>query len=256
MANLVIGYGDRVAGGTVTASSQLASLPAIHLLDAHLSPKVWRGTANTAQLIFDFGAAVAIGALALLGTNMTAAGTVRVRLSAASNLGSPTYDTGAAPVPAGVDPRYRHLIHLLPAPAVGRYLGLDLTDVTLAYLQAGRGWAGTVWRPTRNYQFNAVKGWNDTTRAAVAESGQIWLERGVTTRTRKFRLQAITQAEAEGVLEDWAPTARREDVLVVFNPDSANLGRDSIFGLITDGLEAEHGGPRRHGLSLRITERV
>ena len=255
MANLVLGYRDRVAAGTVTASTETPTLPAINLQHPFLSPNRWRSTANTASVLVDFGASYTIGAAALLGTNLTAAATFRLRVSANSDLSTPTYDTGVSEIAAGVDTDYGHLIHVLTDPAAGCYLGLALTDSSLSYIEAGRLWAGTAFQPDHNYSFGARDTTLDSTRIVPSESGQAWVELGVTQREIRLRLEALTDTEVNADIAAMRRLGRGRDVLAVLNPGSTNLGRDSIFGLITENLSTEHASPNRHVLDLVIAER-
>ncbi len=256
MANAVLGYGpDRVAAGTVTVSTELPTLLGVNLQYPHLSPKVWRSTANSATINVDFGASYTIGCLFLGATNMTAAGTNRIRISANSNMSSPTYDTGASPDLAGVDPNYGHLVHVLASPAAGRYLRIELADSSLSYIEAGRLWAGTKFQPSRNFAFGYRRTYVDSTRMTRADTGQVWVEAGTVARELRVQLHALTDAEIQGDIATLGLLGRRDDVLFVTDPDSTNLGRDSIFGLITEDLSEEHSFPNVHVLDLVIAER-
>lgn len=256
MANLVIGYQDRVPGGTVTASTQVGTLPAINMQHPALSPQKWRSTGNTASILLDMGATYSIGATALLGTNLTAAATWRIRLAATSALTSPTFDTGAVQVSAGVDPAYGAAIRIFGSSPSGRWLGIDLTDTSLAFLEVGRWWAGTAWQPARNYEFGIKRAWRDTTRQTLTEAGQAWVDRGVTARSWSLTLPAIQGTERDTHLETMGRVVGlREDVLVVLDPSSSNLGRDSLFGLLTEGIASQHRRVNAHAASFTIVER-
>ena len=256
LANIVLGYRDRVADGTVTADSELPTLPAINLQHPFLAPNRWRSDGdNAAAILVDFEASYTIGVIALLATNLTAAATFRLRLSASSNLSSPTYDTGGTEISAGVDPDYGHLIHILSAPAAGRYLGLNITDASLTELEAGRLWAGTAFQPTRNYAWNSKRTTFDTTRLSPSEGGQTWVDTGYIQDELRLRFEALTDAEINGDIAALRRLGRGKDILAVLNPGSANLGRDSLFGLITENLSDEHASPNRHVLDLVILER-
>lgn len=256
MANIILGYRDRVADGTVTADSELPTLPAINLQHPFLSPNRWRSNDdNAVAILVDFGASYTIGVAALLATNLTAAATFRLRISANSGLTSPTYDTGVSEISAGVDPDYGHLIHVLSAPAAGRYLGLSITDSSLTYLEAGRLWAGTAFQPTRNYAWSAKRTTFDTTRLSPSEGGQTWVDTGYLQDELRIRFEALTDAEINADIAAIRRLGRSKDILAVLDPDSTNLGRDSLFGLITENLSDEHSGLNRHVLDLVILER-
>jgi hypothetical protein len=255
LANLVIGYRDRVAAATVDASSELPSLPAVNLSHPFLSPQAWRSTGNSAWIRADLGTSQTIGVLGLFGTSLTEAATVRVRLSANADLSSPTYDTGASPIAAGVDPNFGALIHLLPTPAAGRYLRLDLADASLTSLQAGRLWAGTKFQPVRNMAYGYKTSWLDSTRIDRSESAQSFVELGTVQRELRVTLPAVSEAERQGDVLALARLGRGQDVLLILDPASSNLGRDSLFGLIAENLSHQHTGPNRHALDLVIVER-
>jgi hypothetical protein len=256
VANLVVGYGDRVPTGTVTASSSVATLPAVNLQHPFLTPYRWRSTGNTASLLLDMGGTYGIGGTALFGTNLSATASWRIRLSSASNLSSPAYDTGGTQINAGVDTTYGAAIKIFPTQTSGRYLGIDITDASLSYIEAGRWWAGITWQPSRNYAFDAQRGGRDTSRHTLSDSGQTWVDRGVVQRLWKLTLPAITPTERDQHLENLVRTVgRSEDILVVLDPNSTNLGRDSIFGLVEEDIVGTHRRHNVHSTSLVIAER-
>ena len=162
MANLVLGYDDRVRPGAITGTSALVTLPVVNLQTQPLG-QLWRGGpgVTTASLLVDFGGSRTIGAVLLAGTNLTPAATWRVRLStvdATGNAGN-AFDSGT--VSAAVDPRFRLALLVLPTDATGRYLKVDLSDASLPWLEAGRLAALKLWRPRRNFAFGVQRRPND-----------------------------------------------------------------------------------------------
>jgi hypothetical protein len=253
LANGVLVYGDRVAAGTVTVSTEVPTLLGTNLQHPHLSTP-WRSTANSASITVDFGTSYTIGGLFLGPTNMTAAGTVRVRISANSDLSTPTHDSGASPILAGVDPTFGHLIYVLSTPAAGRYLKLDLADSSLTYIQAGRLFAGTKFQPTRNFSYDYTESYIDTTGMSRSESGQVWIETGTQYREMRVQYRAATHADAQGDYKTIARLGRQHDILFVLDPASSNLGRDSIFGLIAQNLSLQRAHNDIYALDLIISE--
>ena len=255
MANGVLGFDDAVDRGTVTASSQVLSLPAINVQHPFLSPKVWRSVGNTESLTCDFTLDRFIDVVALLNCNFTASSTWRIRLDSDSGFAAPhTYDSGT--IPTGIDLAYKACIHVLPSRVTARYLRVDLADTGSSFLQVGRWVAMRAWRMTRNFAWGTRERWHDLSRQSVAESGQIWVDRGPNYRVVSITNNAITDAETHSDLQHLGRTARARDVLFVSDPNSANMGRDSIFGLLEAPPEPRQEGLNRHSMALTIVERL
>jgi hypothetical protein len=234
MANCCIGFADKVADATVAAGSALSGLPASNLQTFHTGIK-WRSdNVDSTYVVVDFGASVTLGWTALAGLNLTAAGTLRVRASTADATGAAgdAFDSGA---PAALfDPDYENFVFLFPTDIACRYLRIDLADSSLAYLEAGRWWAGTLLRPLRNYAFNGQDLVEDQSKTTTAESGDEWSEERPTRRGLQITLPALTEAEKVGYvvpLQRLSGTTR--DVLLCKDSGSSNLGRDSVIGRLT-----------------------
>lgn len=254
MATIAFGYQDRVEGGTLTASASLASQPVRNLQDPSLSPRIWIGQDNTEWVQCDFGVSRTIAMVGLFGYNGTATATKRIRISNNSDMSSPAIDTGT--VNAGVDINFRALIHVLSTPAAGRYLRLDVVDAAISVTQAARFVAMSAFRPTRGFGIQLQRESQDSTRIQVSESGQSWVEQGVVRREWRLQFHALTDAEVDGEFNTIMRLGRADDVLVVLNPDSTNLGRDSLLGLITQNLSAEHRSTNIQTADLIIGERL
>lgn len=254
MSTMALCYDDQALAGTITASSSVANLGPANLQHPALSPQVWRSADTASWVKVDFGGTRTIGAVALLGTNLPVGCTVRIRLSDNEDMSTPSYDSGAGAA-SGIDATYRHLIKVLPAPAAGRYLLIELEDTTLAYHEAGRLVAMTAFRPTRNVSNRFRWAWLDSTRIDVAETGQSWVEVGTTRRELRLQLHALTDAEALGEFASIAALGRGRDVLVVLDPAQALPAPLSIFGLVVENLSADRLMPNLHTADLVIHER-
>lgn len=256
MANAILAYDDCVDRGTVTANSEQFNLPAINLQSQQLSPRVWRSNAVTsATLNVDFGTDRAIDVVALLRANLTSAGTWRVRLDSDSGFTAPhIYDSGS--IASGIDPDFRAMIHVLPTQATARYLRIDLSDASASYLEAARLFAAGAWRMTRNFAFGLTEKWADATQQARSEGGQVWLDRGAVWREWTFDLPAVTTDEKRTHVARLGRLARARDVLLITDPTSTNLGRDSIFGLLEQSPASRWSRFAWHELPLTIVERL
>jgi hypothetical protein len=107
MALPIIGYTNRVLAGTLTAGSSASGLGPENVQDPHgCAASGWQTVAGVltpgggAYLRIDAGASVTWRAFLLARTNLSTAAQVRWRVSANSDLSSPTYDSGT--VTAGI----------------------------------------------------------------------------------------------------------------------------------------------------------
>lgn len=259
MARIAIGYGDRVRlAAAITASSALATLPATNLATAQPG-QVWRTAPATtsAHVLVDLGASRAIGAVLLVNTNLTATATWRIRLSTVDATGDAGDALDSGTVAAGIDPIYRKAVWLPASPGTGRYLKVNLSDAAVSEIEAGRLAALTLWRPVRNYRFGARRPFRDFSKTFTADQGQVWTLRGPLQRGLDFTLPAVTDAETDGTVEELIrESGRWNDVLVVKDPDSANLGRDSYWGPLEDLPAPEKIAHGWHSLAFRVMDRL
>lgn len=261
--NAAIAYANLADAATLTASSAIPLAPVARLKGPHIARK-WRSTGNAEAVIADLGAAKSLDTLALMGLNLTAAGTARVRASNADPTvtASLTYDSGV--LPAGiVDPRYGMLVHLLGAAVSARYWRIDLADASLGYIEAGRLFIG----PRNPFAYNFSPGWSrsyvDRSRRTESRGGQTYVDPGECYRTVSLTFDWITEAERNSFVEEIDRlNGTKTDVLLITRGDSPNLGRDSLWGLVADldpigqpQLVWEGGAPL-YQKSYRINERL
>lgn len=258
MANLVLGYADRVRPGSLTGSSALATLPVANLQTQRLG-QLWRGQpgVTSAWLVADFGAAKSIGAVLLAGTNLSPAATWRIRLSSSDATGAAGDVLDSGTVAAGVDVRFRLALLVLATDRAGRYLRLDLADATLPWLEAGRLAALALWRPRRNFAFGLQRGRIDASKLAKSETGDLFALPGGQQRTLALSLPQIYTDELLADVEDLIRSAgRHDDILVCLDPASSNLGFESIWGTLAELPAFEQVAFQGHKATWRVEERV
>jgi len=238
MANALVGFQNWVdgAGLQLTATSQAAGLPVDNLADERVS-KVWRSaTTSDATVVLDALQPRSLQLIGLFGCNATAAATFRVRVSDSDPTGAAgeIYDSGV--LPAGlVDPVYKSFIHVLPSSVVGQHVRLDISDASLTYIEAGRWFVGPYWRPAIGVQFGLRRGYADPSVLDTTLGGQIFIDRKPKARRFTFTFDFVTEAEMlTGLAEIDRLASGTEDVLLVLDPASTNLGRDSIWGLLSN----------------------
>lgn len=232
--NACLAYFNLADAGAWSASSSIPARQASTLQNVHVGRK-WRSVTNADAVTCDLGSAQSFDTVALIGVNLSAAGVTRLRVSNtdASGAAGEVYDSGAAA--ARVDPNYGRLIFLLPASVLGRYVRVDLSDTSLAYIEAGRGVVAVRFQLSINFMPGASDLLNDPAIKSKSRGGQTYIDPASPDpfRTWEFTFDTLSETERFGFVEQVEISkAARSDVLLCRNPSSANLGRDTIWGLL------------------------
>lgn len=229
-----IAYVNKADDGTITAGNSLTTTPPSRLQNAHVG-RTWRSQSNSDYLTIDLGSSQSFDTIALLGTNLTAAGLTRARasLTDTSAVTGDVYDSTSAA--ARVDPDYGALIILIASPVTARYLRIDLSDSSLSYVEAGRLFVGLRTQFTNNFAVGWARAWVDLSRKTKGRGGQTFVDALPKFRTVDLTFEGVSATQRNALIEaiDVANGART-DVLLITNPDSTNLGRDSIWGLMQE----------------------
>lgn len=139
-------HSNLVDSATITASSEVASLPAANVAQAWRS-KPWRSTGDSSEWIkFDFGSAQAVRAFALVGHNFTSGATVKIQANATDVWTSPSID---------VTLTYHadNLVYLWSSDQSYRYWRISIEDGSNpdGYVEIGRVFLGPTTIPERNF---------------------------------------------------------------------------------------------------------
>lgn len=259
MANIAFMLTDRAAAGTASASAQVATLPASRILTA--SPlDVWRGPSGTTSgwVQVDFGAAVAIDVVALLGLQGTGTLQRRIRLSANSDMSSPGYDTTlAAPATGEHDSERHQLVHVLPSTVSRRYLRVDLSDAALAWLELGKLVAGPLDRMTRNHAHGLAWDSDDPSRVTRTPGGARYFDLREIGRILDLELPALTPAEdADFGHRLRTSVGASRCFLTVLDPAGSSVARDSVWGHLERAPRIARPNVAMRNVRLRIVERT
>ncbi|HEV7337011.1 MAG TPA: discoidin domain-containing protein [Bosea sp. (in: a-proteobacteria)] len=259
-SNARIGWQNRADEAGISASSFVIDTPPAILQNPHVARK-WRGVAGEAEyLTFDLGAQRSIDCVALMGLNLTEAGLTRIRASTGDSSGQhgDAHDSDPAGASAGrVNPRYPSLIHLLPAPVTARYVRIDLAEPGAPYIEAGRAFIGLAEQVTYNFAFGWQRGFADRSRTTKSRGGQTYIDRDNGYRTLDLTFEAITQEQRYGLFEDVDQfNGKRTDILFVTDPTSGELGRDAIWGLVSEMTPIGQPHHRTYSKTFRIEERL
>jgi len=260
MSNAAIVYLNLADDGVITASSSIVQAPPSTVQDPHVARR-WRSLGASSEfLLCDLGSSQSIDVIALFGLNMDVLGLSRVRISTvdATGVAGDAYDSTT--LAGQVEDDYDCLIDVLPAPVTGRYVRIDLANTGLAYIEAGRLVVGL----QNVLDINFASGWSrrfvDRARKTESRGGQIYIDHDVTYRILNLTFEHVTADQRYGFIEQIdLLNGASTDILVLTNPASATLGRDSIWGLVEEVSSVTQSfvsNPARFQKSFQIRERL
>lgn len=256
MANpLRIGYLNRADDpGIVTASTAAALLPATNL--QHPDVRIlWRSTASPASIFVDMGQSLAVHAVALMQCNLAPASTFRVRVSVADPTAATNVHDSTA-LASDIDPIYPTLVYIIDSAATGRYVRIDLTQAS-PLPEAGRLFVGRLWSPTSNMQFGWKPASRDASRRTRSVGQATFIDAKERERGYRFRLAGLTEDEGYDEIEEINRlNGTKHDILVIRDRDSADLGRDTIWGLLENVIDYAQNDPLRFDADIEIWERL
>lgn len=255
---MILAWENKIDAATLSAGSAAAGLPVTNVQHAHLSRR-WHMAAGvkSSWLLADLGSAIPCAALAVLGTNLTAAATYRLR---ASNL-DPTavagdlLDTGvvAGAVKTGYGAVYKPFTALS-----ARYWRLDLTDTTVAdHVEVGRVFLGPAWQPS----IELLYGWSvtptDPSRRTQSIGRQTHVDVLPQARVLEFTLGFMDEAQMYGNAFALARSnGLAKDVLVIPVETSAYLSEQAVFGLLVQSEPLVHEAWQIYRMAYQIEERL
>lgn len=225
---------DAAATVVSATSAQILTPPSL-LLDPHVS-RHWRGAGGISDdVIIDLGSMQSVDTIYGMGSNLSAAGATRLRISSADSTGvaGDVYDSSA--LTGLVDPNYGYAPFLLPSPVSGRYLRLGFSDASLSAIELGRMFIGLRTQFTYNFDY----GWSiqrvDRSTRTKTRAGQTQVFRDNAYRTFDLPMNFVAPADRYGLIEAMdIACGQNTDILMITDPMSSNLGRDSIWGLVSD----------------------
>jgi hypothetical protein len=280
-------YADIIDAATAYASSEQATLPAANAVGASRR-KVWRSApgVNPVTIAFDAGAAFTVDVVTALETNLSAAGQFRVQTGGSRDFSPASYDSGWLPASSGaLDLPTRQLVHVLTSRSSsdgthpyllredgsyvlredgskilleesGYYVGISLDDASLPYHEIGKVVAGALSQPGFNYSW----GWQwiarDLSQIATAIGGASYADLRTILRGVDVTFEALTDAEARDfAYQILMQNGSSRPLLVILNPASASLGRDTVWGRNEAELAVVFTDPGRRAHRLRVIER-
>lgn len=229
MSAAAIAWVNLADSGSVSASSQELLLPASNLQNPHVARK-WRSLTASASFVITLAAAASIDTFGVFGIS---AETIRIRASAVDTSGTAgeLYDSGTH----SVDDAYASFIGLKSVAASGLYVLVELATTSADYVEAGRVFVGA----RTQFPINFAYGWNrarvDRSIRTKTRGGQTQVFPDNMYRTLDVSFDYLDEDTANGVVETVdRVNGLQTDVLFITDPESSNLPRDSIWGLIAE----------------------
>jgi hypothetical protein len=234
-------------------------MPASNLKTPHPSER-WRSLSNSASFVLDKGAAISADTVMLCGLTGGAGATVRLRLSTVDATGAAGNVLDTTALSSGnshFDREYGSFVYQLPAPAAYRYVRFDISDPAASFVEAGCVLDGLA--ETFKYNFAPGGTFQHVDRSIVSQtsSGATLTWNDNTFRRIDLSFD-VTSIQRYGVIERLDRVkGRKRNVLLMTNPASSNLPRDTIYGLVTDQTPIRFGPAfNMFGKPLRIDERI
>lgn len=243
MGDAAIAWNNLVDATTtaVSAASSIILASASLLVEAHVGNK-WRDNAASTWVLASLSSSQPIDTVMLAGVSGVNP-TFRLRLSSVDSTGAAgdVYDSGSVTGLPYWDVRYRMFVAMLPAALSARYIRIDISEVGVSYIEAGRWFVGQ----RNTFDTNMQTPW---TRAAVRGSvdtigvgGQTFVD----LRLGHWRIAAtfdfVTESERIDFVESISSTiilVGHLDMLWVRDIESMNWPQDSVWGYI-DGEFSE-----------------
>lgn len=229
MANAALLYENLADAGTISVSTQVALTPGSNLQDPNIVRK-WRSTAAASYFIVDLGSLQSIDTIAVIGIT---ADMIRIRATTSDSAGlsSPVYDS----TNTAVDQSYLQHIAVLTSPVSARYIRVDLTATTGDFVEAGRIVIGQRTSFGVNFAYNWSRAWVDPSIRTQTRGGQTQVSNERTYRTLDVTFDFLSESEKNGTVETIdRVNGLKTDIMLLTDPDSSNLARDTVWGLMSD----------------------
>ncbi len=283
MQNIILAWNNRIDAATLSGGSWVSSLPRTNLQSRALGKVARTGDLLPASTQFDIdlGAARFVRLAALVAHNISLAGLIRLRGSAASDFSTAEYDSGwiaAWPVvyPLGTfpwgDPRVwtgqyteeeisGYVLTLpLPVPAdtMARYWRIEIDDAGNpdGYIQIGRAFIASGWQPAYNISYGVSHAWETDTAVQRARSGAEYFDRRPPRRVERLRLDWLSEDEAmANAFEIQRQAGIDLEVFYLYDPDdTVHRLRRSFLGRLRTLSPIEHPHIAAHRAAFEIQE--
>ncbi len=261
MQNIILAFPNRADVASFSGGSWRAGKLPANLTDRDLSlvAHSTNATPASSQLVAALDKGRSIRVVALLNHNLTLDARYRLRISDASDFSNLLYDSGWTDVwpvmyawdalewqddnwwlgrPSEEDlAKYpRHLLHVLPAAALGKYVWIELDDNAnpAGYIEAARLVIAGHWQPRWNRSWGETISIKSLTRMEEVPSGARYYDIVPNRRGYAFALDWLSQSEAWGRAFELMREAdiHGEILLIPDADDTLNLYRSAFYATL------------------------
>jgi hypothetical protein len=256
MRNILFLYDNLADGATLAASSEASGFP-VENIQHPFRTKVFRtagATPGTANVVFDFGAAVNINCVALADYNWTSApGTLDLEFNATDVWTSPAATealTWAANPTANGN---RACIGKTFATKNYRYARLNVVYSTGDW-DLGRIFLGAYFEPDRHYRYEGYSlEFIDPSYISQAVGGQKHVDEIEAYRAVKMAFNITTQAQLELFQKLWNNVGRRSNLFIAFDYDS-EPNEMTMYGSFVESMPTAWQSKNRYPITLQFQE--
>lgn len=259
MSVCMFGYQNAIMAGTVTADSQIATMPATNLqLDQGGTASSWRTVnASGGNLTVTWPAPTLVQVVSFHRTNLSLTATWYITLSrngnTVANYGSPGNNKPCSIVNG-------QCVCVFPSAVQADKMVVSLYEPNGnpdGYAYFGLAYAGPVWQPQRNFSYETTTGTAAQVDEIVSMSGVEYPQYRYQQRTAAIDHQSIGLDELPTLRALCVVANRAGNILFIPDPASAAINTDAIFGRMTPGdITNPWGGAQRRQTKMTIKERI
>lgn len=240
-------------GALPTATNEDASFPASNLLN-YDPTRVFRTTAGSTVITWNFGAQRLFNVVSLLYTNASYRCTLLIETSTNGSAWTTRYngmlwaclsaDPGAGPFSETADPRRLGLERqcswfMDESGVTAQYVRLTISDPIVTNITIGRLFVGRQFTPAKGYQYGSTVTFSDTGQKDRTDKGAMVLDEGRSIVGASIKLEFASSAEMYSWLFDlnfWRKQTR--EVLVCLDADDVpNRIKNTIYGTLGEGRQ-------------------
>jgi len=240
MSNMLLAIPDLSDGASaITALNEVVGGEVANLLRVQPTD-VWRSTVTTETIKINLGALEDVNMVALMFTNLTGTATWRVRVATteANLTASPLHDSSVVSAHASPNNSVRpHCFDFFTA-VNAQWIQIDIIDGSNpdGYVEAGRVYVSNAYQPTINYRYGNSTGFKDYSTKQRTVGGQTVVTKRAIVPMASIVMLANDEAELFNNVHDINELkGASEDMLLVLDPESANVHKKMYYGLMRDG---------------------
>jgi len=276
-SNVLFLWDNAADRGTVSASSEVAAMPATNLQGPQRSD-VWRSSGASPQQIditLDANELSPIGAIALVDCNISPAGTVKAQgwadgfgvgdtVSVEIEPWDVMYGYGVGGYGVGgyggvADTKTQMLLRPIFFVPLGdwydyRYWRITLTDTSLTYLQAARVYVGSIWQPSVNMNYGWKLGREPGSRFITSRGGQKYGNPRPGANYLDLSLDWLSDSDRDDLWLQYLALEDHSPFIVCAKPDGVIQRITTAMYATFDPVELTHTNYQTAATRLRIME--